>query len=352
MKIALILAFLSFNVFADQNQRLGNLVGMLSSTPASLTGDIAVGSDILLGESRVPIGPIHAKASVELRKSVSMDYYLTENTLSLNTNKALVIKVAGVVFKINSISYNKNGHFSVDLNSPLLEKTLEKKVAAAIEERYKAKMDLAFKQLSEIRHQKTGRDAKAVIDGILEIFKAPGNAPSPFDHVLLSGNVKLNFEFPRKETLEVTDKYVADVQAGDQVSARGKFTRQNGKYNVSEIEFSSYKGVIFRPENKSQLALETLKVTDVMITDRGIEPTMVTGAEQTLNGIGQLVAIITSAQGVASLGARPDCDPRIDGIQQMLQKQLHGQLIPLIRQHRTALIQAGIDPKLLSALES
>ncbi|MFL5783806.1 MAG: hypothetical protein ACJ76H_04285, partial [Bacteriovoracaceae bacterium] len=197
MKFALIFLFVTFSVLAaDQNQRLGNLVGMLSSTPASLTGDIAVGSDMVLGESRVPIGPIHAKASVELRKTVAMDFMISENSLILNTNKALVIKVAGVVFKINSISYNKNGHFSVDLNSPLLEKTLEKKVAAAIEERYKAKMDLAFKELSEIRHQKSGREAKTVIDGILDIFKTPGNAPSPFDNVSLSGNVKLNFDFP------------------------------------------------------------------------------------------------------------------------------------------------------------
>jgi hypothetical protein len=342
---------MSLSAFADQNQRLGNLVSMLSSTPASLTGDIAVAKDLVLGESQIPIGPIHTHAKVELRKSIPMDFFLSENSLNLNTNKALVVKVAGVVFKIKSISYNKNGHFSVDTDSPILEKTLEKKIAAAIESRYKAKMDLAFRKLSEIRHQKSTRDAKMVIDGIMDIFKAPGNGPSVFDDVTLSGNVKLNFEIPRKQTLEVTDKYVADIQEGDQISAAGKFIRQGGRYNVSEIEFSSYKGVLFRPENKTELAMSTLKVTNVRFTDRGIEPTMVTGAEETLTGIGQLVGLIASAAGASSLGRGPDCDPRIESIQQILQKQLHGQLVPLIRQHRTALIKAGIDPKLLEALE-
>ena len=95
-----------------------------------------------------------------------------------------------------------------------------------------------------------------------------------------------------------------------------------------------------------------LRIVNVRISDQGIEPTMVTGAEETLSGLGQLVGLITSAQGAGSLGLAPDCDPRIESIQKWLQQQLNGQLLPLIRLHRGELIQAGIDPALLRALES
>jgi hypothetical protein len=352
MKLALLLIFISLPAFSTQNQRLGNLVNMLKGTPANLTGDIAIGRDVEISRTTVPVGILRLPAIVQLRKNVRMDYYLSENELSVQTNKALVVKVSGVVFKIKSIKYNKNGHFTVDTDSPLLEKTLEKKIAEVIESRYKSKMDLAFRQLSTIRKQNTPRDAKSVVDGIVAIFKGPGNGPSMFDNVPMSGNVNLSFEFNRPQTLVVTDKYVADIPSGDQLTASGKFTRSGNRFTVSEVEFRSYKGVIFRPENKSQLAMTALRITNVRISDHGIESTMVSGAEETLTGVGQLVALITSAQGVGSLGLAPDCDPRIQAIQEMIQKQLNGQLLPLIRLHRPELIQAGIDPELLKALES
>jgi hypothetical protein len=87
------------------------------------------------------------------------------------------------------------------------------------------------------------------------------------------------------------------------------------------------------------------------ISDRGIEPVMVTGAEETLSGFKALLTLLSTAQGVTAFGTSIDCDPRIKGFQDYLQQQLHGQLIPLIHQHRTALIKAGIDPHVLDALE-
>ncbi len=351
MKFALLLIFISLPALSNQNERLGNLVGMLKGTPASFTGDVAIGKDVQISRAPVPVGPLRLMAAVELRKNIGMDYYLSENQLVLNTNKALVVKVAGVVFKIKSIKYNQNGHFQVDIDSPLFEKDLEKKIAQVIQTRYKSKMDLAFKKLSTIRQQNSAGAAKGVIDEIMGIFSPPGNGPSLFDNIPMYGNANLNFEFGRAQTLVVTDKYVADIQAGDQVTAAGKFNRIGNRFTVSEVEFRSYKGVIFRPENKSRLAMTALKITNVRITDQGIQPTMVSGAEETLSGIGQLVGLITAAQGAGSLGGAPDCDPRIEGIQKWLQQQLNGQLLPLIRLHRPELIQAGIDPALLKALE-
>ena len=334
---------------ADPKERLNSLVDTLSSAPASLTGHISVGNEVVLGQSKVPVGPLRPTAALKWRKNKSIGFYLSENELSLNTDEAVVIKVSGIILKIKSIRYKSNGKFEIDLKSPLMEKTLERKMVEAVEERYKAKMDQAFRELSQMRKQRNGNDAKDVVNRILAIFRDT-SGPSMFDNVPMYGEINLNFEFPHSRTLDVTEKYVADVRAGDVISAGGKFTRTGNRFSISEINFNSSKGVTFHPVKGSELSMNSLRVMQVTISDRGIEPVMVTGAEETLTGVGQLIALIASAQGVSSM-AQPDCDPRIPEIQAYLQKQLNGQLVPLIRQHRPALLRAGIDPQVLNAVE-
>lgn len=97
--------------------------------------------------------------------------------------------------------------------------------------------------------------------------------------------------------------------------------------------------------------MNSLRVTTLTISDRGIEPVMVSGVEETITGIQQLIGLISNATAVASLGAGPDCDPRIEEVQAYLKRQFRGDLAPLVRQHRTELLEAGIDLSILKALE-
>jgi hypothetical protein len=99
------------------------------------------------------------------------------------------------------------------------------------------------------------------------------------------------------------------------------------------------------------MALGALKVTQINISDRGIEPVMVSGAEQAVTDVRVLARLLAAVSGAAQLGTSPNCDPRIPAIQAYLQRELDGKLIPLIQQHKAALIQAGIDPDMLKALE-
>lgn len=351
MKYLILLTFLMGSLaWADPKERFENLVDTLSSAPANLTGDVSVGNDLILGQSKVSLGPLHPTASLKWRKNQSIGFFLSENELTLNTDGALVIKVSGIILRIKSIKYLSNGHFEIDLKSPLLEKTLERKLAAAIEERYKEKMDQAFRELSLLKSQRSGKDAKDIVNRIVGIFR-DSSAPNMFDNVPMSGNVSLNFEFQRPKTLEVTDKYVADIRQGDYISVGGKFTRSGNRFSISEIDFRSHQGVTFHPVRGSELSMNSLRVTEITISDRGIEPVMVTGAEETLTGVAQLISLISNAQGVAEMGKEPGCDPRIPEVQAYLQRQLHGQLVPLIRQNRPALLRAGLDPHVLDALE-
>lgn len=354
MRLIPILAFffLSSSVHADQNQRLANIVDTFSRVPVSLSGSISIEAPIILGEENVDIlGPISANAKVEWRKYKPISFRLTENEMSISTSEAFYLKVAGINFRINSISYNRNGHFQVEMDSPIKEKSLERRVAASFERRFKEKMDQALQKLSVIRSQKNGRDAKAVIEEVLSIFKTPPRPGLTLANVPMMGNVDLNFDFPRAQSLAVNDNFVLDIPEQDMLSAGGNFRRTNGKYKISEIEFRSSKGVTFRPIDGSHLSLKSLRVKSLTISDRGIEPIMVSGVEETATGVLQLIGLISNAAGVVSLGAGPDCDPRIEEIQAYLKKQFRGDLAPLVRQHRAALLEAGIDLSLLKALE-
>ncbi len=296
------------------------------------------------------MGILHPTASMKWKKNVPIGFRISENELNLNTAGAFYVDVSGFKFRVKSIRYNRNGSFHVDMDSPILEKTMETRLAQAIEEKFKSKMDSAFRELSVIRNQRSGREVQGVINRVLDIFKDPAG-PGIFDNVAMSGEVNLNFDFPAARTLSVNNDYVAEVSPGDSISAGGRFTRTGNRFNVSEVVFQSYKGVTFRPEKGSRLSLNSLRVTQVTISDRGIEPVMVSGVEETITGVRQLIALIAAAEGSSTLGAEPGCDPRIQAIQTYLQRELNGQLAPLIRQHRTALIQAGLDPQMLHALE-
>ncbi len=348
--LLLSLLLISLPVFATQNQRLGTLIDTLSQTPASLSGEISVGSNVVLGRSRIDMGILHPTAAMEWKRNVPVAFRLSETELNLNTEGAFHVNVSGIKFKVKSIRYNRNGTFHVDMDSPILEKTMERRLAQAIEEKFKTKMDRAFRELTLIKRQRSGRDVQNVINRVLDIFKDP-SGPGIFDNVAMSGDVNLNFDFPNARTLSVNEDYVAEVRAGDSISAGGRFTRTGNRFNVSEVVFRSYQGVTFRPEKGSRLSLNSLRVTSVTISDRGIEPVMVSGAEETITGVRQLIALIAAAEGSSTLGAEPGCDPRIQAIQNYLQRELNGQLAPLIRQHRTALIDAGLDPGMLQALE-
>jgi hypothetical protein len=244
--LILITILLSSLAFADQNQRLANIVDTFSHSPASLSGDLTIASSLTLGSDNVNIGPMSARAAIEWRGYAPIGFRLTENEITINTSRAFYLNVASITLRINSISYNRNGRFQVSMDSPLMERSLETRLAAALEGKFKTKMDLALQQLSAIRRQRNGRDAQAVIDRVLEIFKGPPRSGLSLANVQMSGNVALNFDFPTAQTLAVSEDYVVDINAQDTLSAQGRFTRTNGRYNVSEIAFRSRQGVRFR----------------------------------------------------------------------------------------------------------
>ncbi len=348
---SLFLLIFSYSVFATQNERLMNIVDTFSRTPASLSGNISIASRLNLGEEMVDIGPFHARAAVNWKENAPINFNITENELTLNTRGAFSLKLAGVNLRINSIGYNKDGHFHVDMSSPVMEKSLEARVAQAIETKFKAKMDQALRELTLIRRQRTGREARSVIDGIIKIFAGPVRPGLNIGNVQMSGDVRLNFDFPANQTLNLNDQFVAEIKAEDSISAGGSFTRIGGRYNINQIEFNSSKGVTFHSIEGSEQSMSSLRVLQIVISDRGIEPTMVSGAEETITGIRQLIGLISTAQGVSSLGAPPNCDPRIAEIQSYVRRKFRGELAPLVRQNREVLLRAGINPEIISALE-
>src|SRR5438105_4178800 len=93
----LVLAIVPMLAFANTPaERLGNLVDVLSGTPASLYGDVSIGKRAVLGKAPVPMGILKPSASVEWREHHPIAFDVTENDLSLTTEGAVVIKVMGL----------------------------------------------------------------------------------------------------------------------------------------------------------------------------------------------------------------------------------------------------------------
>lgn len=332
------------------SSQINSMMGYLRQAPASVTGSITAGRTVMLADDGI--------SKVRMNGNFPLSFDLTETGLTLNSRAgepgAITLMIGPMPIKVNSVSYDTNGNFSVDVKTPgrILERELERKVAEELEKKFKRKMERAFIQLRTLREQRTIGDAQQVITSISGIF-ADGNAASSsvFDNLPLSGDIRLEIKPPADQTMEV-GQLSMDITADDRISAGIDFSRTGTGFQIDRISLQSYEGIVVRPQGPKRVDIRSARVTQINIDSNGMSPTYVTGPEEAMGGISLLVTALLAYQGSQDLGTVPYCDPdmRIDALQNWLNCRLNGGLAEVARENIEVLRSSGIRTNIINGM--
>ena len=355
-KLILLSSFFCFSAVADPSfvsaTQMDTMINYLQQAPATLSGQISAGRTALLSDTRF----LGVKVGVRLNANFPISFSLTENQLVLSSRAgvpgALTLMIGGIPIKINSVTYSENGDFSSDITTPLgtLRNEIQGQINSTLNKMFKEKMRTAFNELRTIRSERTISDVQSSIHTIMNILTSPtsGQPVNPeLANLPLSGDINLKIHPPTDRTLHVGSLDM-EVAGGDEVTAGVSFNNRNNLFNVTRMEMSSRQGIIFHPNNVSRNDLMSARVTRIVIDENGVTPTFLSGAEGALAGLGLVIQTFIPYQGATNL---IECDDmRIAALQNWLNCQLNGQLIPIVRENIAKLREARISPEIISAL--
>lgn len=322
---------------------MGTVVDMLRGTPASVVGNLSLDSQLQLWEDKS--GVIDYGLRVKANRDIG--YSFSDRHLSISTENAVELTVAGVPIKVKSIYYHEQtGKFEVKTDLPLGigEKALNAHLSKKITELYKPKVQKAFKELKELRAKKNLSDINAVIASITSIF-ATGTAPLP----TIRGNIDLVFTPQANKTLKL-DQWTAQIKKDDYISAGMDFVRKNNHLAVTGLEFRSQKGIrIAGKTNYPEIA--SINFSSLRADSTGIHFNYDIGAEELIAGFRLVLNVVKAYNGHAG-DITKECDPvRLESIRKSIDGNLKRELAEMIRLHRKTLIGNGISPQLLAALD-
>lgn len=321
------------------------IVDYLRTTPANVTGTVRFLERKDLYSSGMSAVRVIPTKTVE----EDLSFNFSETHLKLTTDKALRISVLGLSMTIRELSYNRStGKFTVRTNTPLGigAGVLNRRIEKELEAEYKPKLERAFRQLTNMRKQRTLSDANTVLQSILGIFSDGGPASSLPPIV---GDMSLNFLPPRDRRLGLGNLN-ADIKANDVLSAQIQFQYAREKFLIKGLAFSSGQGVRITPGRTSIPEFASMLLKDVKIDRRGVKMDYDIGAEEMIAGFTVLIGLIddyTSPPGTSC----QDCDVRLKGVRAGLDLQMQQEIARFIRAHRPSLLAAGASSRLLNALD-
>lgn len=322
---------------------VGTVVDMLRETPASIGGNISMGSQMQLWEDKSGI----IDYGLRIKPNRDIGYSFSDKHLSINTEKALELTVQGVAIKVKSIYFHEQtGKFEVKADLPLGigEKALNAHLSKKITELYKPKVLKAFKELKSLRAKKNLTDVSEVIASITSIFTT-STTPLP----TITGSMDLIFTPQENKKLKL-DQWNAEIKKDDYISAGMDFVRKNGKLAVTGLEFRSQKGIrISGKTNYPEIA--SVNFSHLRADSTGIHFNYDIGAEEVIAGF-RLVLNVVKAYAGHPGDLTQECDPvRLEAIRKSIDGNLKREISEMIRLHRKTLAGNGISPQLLAALD-
>lgn len=322
---------------------MGTVVDMLRGTPASIVGNISLDSQMQLWEDKS--GVIDYGLRVKANREIG--YSFSDKHLSISTENAVELTVAGVPIKVKSIYYHEQtGKFEVETDLPLGigEKALNAHLSKKITELYKPKVQKAFRELKELRAKKNLSDINSVIASITSIF-ATGKTPIP----PIRGTIDLVFTPQENKTLKL-DQWTAQIKKDDYISAGMNFVRRNNQLAVTGLEFRSQKGIrIAGKTNHPEIA--SINFSSLRADSTGIHFNYDIGAEELIAGFRLILNVVKAYNGHPG-DITKECDPvRLESIRKSIDGNLKRELAEMIRLHRKTLVGNGISPQLLAALD-
>lgn len=337
----LLLTVLSFYVEAATSPT-ATIVDYLRDTPASVTGTISLDGPLELYRGKKGIFPI----TMNVNRSEGIGFSFSDQHLSINTDKGISLNIAGVPFKVNSVYYHEaSGKFQVRTNTPLNigEKSLNAQIEKVLNDHYRPKVIRAFRELKKIKSQKNLQDVQKIISEVTKIFATGGTLPT------IRGNVDLVFSPQGKKSLRL-DQWRAEIQARDHISIGMNFVRTPTKTTINAMEFNSSKGIrISGKTNYPEIA--SVNFRRLRADGNGIEFNYEIGAEEVLTGFALLMNVVKAYNGHPG-DLMTECDPvRLESIRRSLDGNLKREIAQMIRSYRSTLLEGGVSPQLLSALD-
>jgi len=324
---------------------VATVVDYLRETPASVSGEISMEKPMSLYSGKWKF--LNVGMRVNANKGIG--YSFSEHHLSINTEAGLSLTISGVPVKVKSIYYHdQTGKFEVHTDTPLGigEKTINAQVESKLNEMYKPKMIAAFKELKSIRDKNKLNDVSQVTSSITKIFtegKASAEIPT------IRGSMNLDFT-PSKDANLRLDEWTAKIKERDNISAGVEFIRRGGQITVTSANFRSQKGIRVHGKTKYP-EIASLNFYGLDASSSGIKFHYDIGAEEVLTGFKMLMQVVGSYNGHPENVYR-ECDPvKIESIRKSIDGSLRVEIAKMIRSHRQTLLNGGISPQLLAALD-
>lgn len=324
---------------------VATVVDYLRETPASVSGNIVMDKTMSLYSAKKGILPIGMK--VNPNKEIGFSF--SEKHLSINSESGISLTIAGIAVKVTSIYYHEQtGKFQVTTDTPLGigEGYLNKQIEATLNEVYKPKIIKAFNELKTVRSKDNLHDVNEVSATITKIFtdgKSTGEIPT------IRGDINLEFSPKGDKDLKL-DQWTAKIKKNDDISMGVSFIRRGTHTAITGAHFRSSKGIrIHGKTNYPEIA--SLNFQGLDADNNGIKFYYDIGAEEVLTGFKALIAVIGSYNGHPENVYR-ECDPvKLQKIRDSIDGSLKVEIANMIRKHRQILLNGGISPQLLAALD-
>jgi hypothetical protein len=330
-----------------------SLTDYLRTAPAKVRGQIEFeDSHSIYRSSHGPISLITSG----IRKDKPINFEFNEQEISLHTDKALYVSVAGIPVNITNITYDartrkigvNSSFFGTRLCSPLIEKH----VRSEIQRQFGTKLQTAFNRLAVLRQQRSLVDTNNVLDQVVHAFDGDGKGTGlPSFH----GDLSVVNPVARDITVDIDKNLSADLKAGDQLETTLQFRAPRGQHlQIKGLTFYSPDTIRLHSPKTSKQSIKAVDLRVLSVTEEGgFQVTATNGIDDTVsNGVNAgkvLVAFIKLAQ--HQMTGAPDCES-ITAVQQFINGQARTGLQDYIKNHRTELVRAGATPQLLRALET
>lgn len=322
-----------------------SIVDLMRETPASIGGTFTLASPVNLMRDTSGMIP----KTVEL-KAKPVGFSFDEDSLTLQTRGALYFWYGGIKCKINQITYSDStGAFDVSTDTPLglFDKSLESKIKAAIGAAYKTRLKKAYAELRQIRREQSVDQAKQSIFAVISALTDGSEGPRL---PKVTGNVSLMFRPEVNRRIMLTEEMGASVQAGDFIRMSGDFSLTNRKTTFQSLEFESSTGIRINGDTRWP-EIKSINLRHMKISPEGISINYAVGAEEVIQGLIVALNLITSSGGRNPTSA--DCLTEVElvDIRQKIDRSFQGEISKLLREHRVSLINAGVNPQLIDALD-
>lgn len=294
------------------------------------------------------------------------------NSVVINTNGNMTVVVSGIVYRLNSITYNKgNNTFStsVEETGPLYTQRgiVNRMIGAftdgdvraglnsALQRMFGNKMRSALRRIRELRGSRTLSGGSSEVASIIRMFGGPGSGSGdsgrdPLPNFNIS--TRLSTRAPNRARLSFGNRAYAHIPANQrlEVFVRQRFSGsgRNRRVRIRALSLRAPGGIeINQSRNNSSFLSGTVRA--VSLSDRnGLQIDADNSVDGTIAILGELFELASTDVGQPP--TRHDCDCRV--VQSRIEGYVTDEIKSYVRSNRSTLLRAGFTSQFLNAVQN